>query len=214
MFSPSKVPNRSARSWPKNKNGLTFQKLGSPKASLAQFLDSFMLWELTTSWRSSLSEGVGWETQATRLLHSPDYSLKAYSDFQHLNQGPQRSRLPGRLRAVSEFWKGKYWNTCTDAQTFLQHLVKLICNALYRNKARSVASRKQSSNSKEEKNIQYIWEHWRCSSNGTICIVRSALTLRWLFICQATLCMWKSVSSKASEPLKEAQSAIIRLTSP
>lgn len=155
MFSPSKIqehitaPNRSAQSWSKNKNGLTFQKLGSPKASLAQFLDSFMVWELTTSWKSS--EGVGWETQATRLLHSPDYSLKACSDLQHLNQGPQRSKLPGRLLAVSEFWKRKYWNSCTDAQTFLHHLVKLICNALYRNKARSVASRKQSSNSKEEK---------------------------------------------------------------
>jgi len=53
--------------------------------------------------------------------------------------------------ATSEFWKGKYWNSHTDAQAFLQHLVKLICNTLYRNKARLVASRKQSSNSKEQK---------------------------------------------------------------
>lgn len=98
----TQILNYSAWGWPKNKNGFTFQKSDFPKASTAWFSRTFTLWELTTTWRCSLFGGEETRPQDVEFLQGPVYSLIAYPDLQHLNQGHKRPRLPGRLLAASD----------------------------------------------------------------------------------------------------------------
>lgn len=170
--------NCSAWGWPKDKNGFTFQKSDFPKASVAPFSHTFTLWGLTTTRRCCL---WGRGNQATRFGTAwpnlfPD-SLPRSSASKPRPQKAQTARKT--LGCLRLYLRGKYWNSCTAAQTFIQRLVKLTWNTLYRNKARSLASQKQSSNSKGEKTSSAFGNIWRSDCKTSFLHWVSGEVLLW-----------------------------------
>lgn len=108
--------------------------------------DSFTLTEFPTKFQvltvsGSGRTGVGRkrENQATR--HRASAWLSIFPESLPMRSAPKpRMQKCQTGRPGHPFERDRHWSSSTDTEMFIQHLVKLIQNAFYRNKARLAVS--------------------------------------------------------------------------